>query len=110
MYYNCSSNNNNTSFTNTPTTVNKDNTSSLITTSHNDDKDKENTDVLCVNLKISASETLVFKIRRYDDMFKTVKMFCEINKLDAKFIRPIILYIIKALNKHKCLQDLKYQI
>ena len=96
MYYN--SNNNNTSFTNTPTTVNKDNTSSLTTTTHNDDKGKENTDVLCVNLKISPNETLVFKIRRYDDMFKTVKMFCEINNLDASYIRPLIIYVIKTMN------------
>ena len=31
-------------------------------------------------------------------MFKTVKIFCEINKLDTKLIRPFIIYIIKALN------------
>lgn len=31
-------------------------------------------------------------------MFKTVKIFCEINKLDTKLIRPLIMYIIKALN------------
>ena len=62
------------------------------------DKDKENTDILTINIKVSNNETLVFKIRRYDDMFKTVKIFCEINKLDAKYIRPLILYIIKALN------------
>lgn len=61
-------------------------------------KEIENTEVLKVNIKISEKETLVFKIRRYDDMFKTVKIFCEINKLNSKFIRPIILYIIKALN------------
>ena len=64
----------------------------------NNIKEMENTEVLKVNIKVSEKETLIFKIRRYDDMFKTVKMFCEINKLDAKFIRPIILYIIKALN------------
>ncbi len=62
------------------------------------EKDKENTDILEINVKISDSETLTFKIRRYDDMFKTVKMFCEINKLDIKLIRPFIIYIIKALN------------
>ena len=62
------------------------------------DKDKENTDILTINIKVSNDETLVFKIRRYDDMFKTVKIFCEINKLDVKYIRPLILYIIKALN------------
>ena len=31
-------------------------------------------------------------------MFKTVKIFCEINKLDIKLMRPFIIYIIKALN------------
>ncbi len=62
------------------------------------EKDKENTDILEINVKISDSETLTFKIRRYDDMFKTVKMFCEINKLDIKLITPFIIYIIKALN------------
>ena len=62
------------------------------------EKDKENTDILEINVKISDSETLTFKIRRYDDMFKTVKMFCEINKLDIKLIRPFIIYIIRALN------------
>ena len=62
------------------------------------EKDKENTDILEIYVKISETETLTFKIRRYDDMFKTVKMFCEINKLDIKLIRPLIIYIIRALN------------
>jgi hypothetical protein len=62
------------------------------------EKEKENTDILAIHVKISQKETLVFKIRRYDDMFKTVKIFCEINKLDIKLIRPLIIYIIKALN------------
>ena len=62
------------------------------------EKDKENTDILEINVKLSEKKTLVFKIRRYDDMFKTVKIFCEINKLDTKLIRPFIIYIIKALN------------
>ena len=61
-------------------------------------KEKENTDILSINVKVSEKESLVFKIRRYDEMFKTVKIFCEINHLDTKFIRPFILYIIKALN------------
>ena len=62
------------------------------------ERDKENTDILEIYVKISETETLTFKIRRYDDMFKTVKMFCEINKLDIKLIRPFIIYIIRALN------------
>jgi hypothetical protein len=62
------------------------------------EKERENTDILEINVKISEKNSLVFKIRRYDDMFKTVKIFCEINKLDTKLIRPLIIYIIKALN------------
>ena len=62
------------------------------------EKDKENTDILEINVKVAPDKTLIFKIRRYDDMFKTVKIFCEINKLDIKLIRPLIIYIIKALN------------
>ena len=65
---------------------------------HKKEKEKENTDILCINIKINSDELLVFKIRRYDDMFKTVKIFCEINKLDTKYIRPLIIYIIRALN------------
>ena len=62
------------------------------------EKDKENTDILEINVKLSEKEILTFKIRRYDDMFRTVKIFCEINKLDIKLIRPFIIYIIRALN------------
>lgn len=62
------------------------------------EKDKENTDILEINVKISRGENLTFKIRRYDDMFKTVKIFCEINKLDIQLMRPFIIYIIRALN------------
>ena len=62
------------------------------------EKDKENTDILEINVKVSEGHSLTFKIRRFDDMFKTVKIFCEINKLDIKLIRPFIIYIIKALN------------
>ena len=40
-------------------------------------------------------------------MFKTVKMFCEINKLDIKLIRPLIIYIIKALNSIYGIYNLK---
>ena len=62
------------------------------------EKDKENTDILEINVKVSEGHKLTFKIRRFDDMFKTVKIFCEINKLDIKLMRPFIIYIIKALN------------
>ena len=71
------------------------------------EREKENTDILEIHVKISKKETIVFKIRRYDDMFKTVKIFCEINKLDIKLIRPLIIYIIKALNSIYGIYNLK---
>ena len=71
------------------------------------EKDKENTDILEINVKIKDNKTLTFKIRRYDDMFRTVKIFCEINKLDIKLIRPFIIYIIKALNSIYGIYNLK---
>ena len=71
------------------------------------EREKENTDILAIHVKISEKETLVFKIRRFDDMFKTVKIFCEINKLDIKLIRPLIIYIIKALNSIYGIYNLK---
>ena len=40
-------------------------------------------------------------------MFKTVKIFCEINKLDIKLIKPLIIYIIKALNSIYGIYNLK---
>lgn len=71
------------------------------------EREKENTDILEIHVKISEKQSLVFKIRRYDDMFKTVKIFCEINKLDIKLIKPLIIYIIKALNSIYGIYNLK---
>ena len=62
------------------------------------EKEKENTDILNISIKLPNKEVNVIKIRRYDDMFNTVKIFCEINQLESKYIRPLIIYIIKALN------------
>lgn len=64
----------------------------------NKEKPKENTDILEIVVKTSEKDVKVFKIRRFDDMFNTVKVFCEINKMDGKLIKPFIIYIIKALN------------
>ena len=78
-----------------------------ISGSFENEKEKENTDILDIYVKISEKKSLLFKIRRYDDMFKTVKIFCEINKLDPKLIRPLIIYIIKALNSIYGIYNLK---
>lgn len=58
----------------------------------------ENTEVLKVNVKISKDKTVIFKIRRYDDLFFTVKLFCEINSIDEKFLKPLIIKSLSTLN------------
>ena len=58
----------------------------------------ENTEILNVNVKISEDKIAVFKLRRFDDLFLTVKLFCEINSIDEKFMKPIIIKALCALN------------
>ena len=40
----------------------------------------------------------LFKLRRFDDLFLTVKLFCEINSIEEKLIRPIITMVLCGLN------------
>ena len=58
----------------------------------------ENTEILCVNVKLSNDKIVVFKLRRYDDLFNTVKLFCEINSIKEDLIKPIIIKSLEALN------------
>ena len=58
----------------------------------------ENTEILNVNVKISKNKSAIFKLRRFDDLFLTVKLFCEIHLIDEKFMKPIIIKSLCALN------------
>lgn len=58
----------------------------------------ENTEILNVQVKISKDRTAVFKLKRYDDLFLTIKLFCEINSVDDKLIKPLIIKSLSALN------------
>ena len=58
----------------------------------------ENTEVLEVNVKISKNQIVSFKIKRFDDLFYTVLLFCEINSINEKFIKPLIIQSLRALN------------
>ena len=58
----------------------------------------ENTEILNVQVKISKDRTAVFKLKRYDDLFLTIKLFCEINSVDEKLIKPLIIKSLSALN------------
>ena len=58
----------------------------------------ENIEILRVNVKISKNKFAVFKLKRYDDIFETIKLFCEINLVDEKLIKPLIMKSLKTLN------------
>ena len=58
----------------------------------------ENTEILNVSVKISQNKKVVFKLRRFDDLFLTVKLFCEINQIEEKLMKPIIIKILCSLN------------
>lgn len=58
----------------------------------------ENTEILRINVKISKDKIKVFTLKRYDDIFKTINLFCKINFLDEKLIKPIIIRSLSTLN------------
>ena len=58
----------------------------------------ENTEILNVNVKIAKDKNAIFKLRRFDDLFLTVKLFCEINSIDEKMMKPIISIALCTLN------------
>ena len=60
---------------------------------------KENTIILSIKVKVSANETATFQLRKYDDLFITVKLFCEINHIKEELIKPIIIKSLQALNQ-----------
>ena len=58
----------------------------------------ENTPILQVNVKLPDNRTVIFQLRRYDDLFFTIKLFCEINSIEEKFIKPIIIKSLCTIN------------
>ena len=62
------------------------------------DPKKENTCILEISLKLTNDKMYNFKLNRFDDLFETVQIFCQINDLNAKLYIPIIINIMKALN------------
>ena len=54
--------------------------------------------MLKVNIKISKNETATFRIKRYDDLFFTINLFCEIYSIDEKLMKPIIIKTLCTLN------------
>lgn len=60
---------------------------------------EENTEILSINVKVSENEVLMFKVKRFDDLFHTIKLFCEINKINEELINSLIMHVLKSLNQ-----------
>lgn len=58
----------------------------------------ENTVILNVQVKLSKDRTAIFKLKRYDDLFLTIKLFCEINSVDEELIKPLIVKSLSTIN------------
>ena len=58
----------------------------------------ENTEILNVKVKIGENKFAYFKLKRFDDIFMTIQYFCEINNLDEKMIKPLIIKSLCAIN------------
>ena len=58
----------------------------------------ENTEILRVKVKISKDNLAEFKLKRYDDVFETIKLFCEINGVKEELIKPLIMKSLSAMN------------
>ena len=71
------------------------------------DPKKENTCILEINLKFSNNKIYNFKLNRFDDLFETVHIFCQINRLNTNLYIPIIINIMKALNSIYGIYNLK---
>jgi len=58
----------------------------------------ENTEILHVKVKIAKDKYAVFRLKRFDDIFETIKLFCEIYKINEKMIKPLIIKSLCAIN------------
>ena len=65
---------------------------------YNGNPEFENTEILRVNVKISKDKIAVFKLKRFDDIFLTIKLFCEIYSIDEQLIKPFIIKSLSTLN------------
>ena len=58
----------------------------------------ENTEILRVEVKLTKDKIVICKLKRYDDVFETIKIFCEINSIDENLIKPLIMKSLRTLN------------
>ena len=61
-------------------------------------KNMENTLILSANIKLEGNEVKTLDIYRYDDIYNTIKTYCESNKLAGKFIKPLVMKVTDTLS------------
>ena len=58
----------------------------------------ENTIILCVKFKVSSNKVISFSLRRFDNLFISMKSFCEYNDINKKLTKILIIKVLEALN------------
>ena len=59
----------------------------------------ENTIILTLKLKIKKDEYINFNLRRYDDLFESLKEFVHLNKIKEDLLKPMVIKVFEILNK-----------
>ena len=61
--------------------------------------ENENIVILILKLKIGKNDIRYFYLKKYDNLFESIQKFIDMNKINQKLTKPIIISIFKALNK-----------
>ena len=81
--------------------------SSIVKKENDNIKKDENIDILEINVHISKDKTVLFKLRKYDDMFKVINEACKENEIREEYTNFFVYTIIKALNSIYGIYNLK---
>ena len=71
---------------------------------------QENTIILSLKLKLEKDKYIFFNLRKYDDLFETLKNFVELNNIKKELIKPLSEKIVESLNKISSLLNNKISI
>lgn len=59
----------------------------------------ENTVILTLKIKVAKNDYRIFNLKKYDDLFISLKKFFDLNQIKQELVKPIITKIFSALNK-----------
>ena len=58
----------------------------------------ENTLILSVKIKVDKDKFVFYNLRKYDDLFISMKLFCKLNHINEILVKCLIIQILKTLN------------